>query len=162
MTRSFKTMAGALALSLCACEYSATPAEGGLPAAAAADADAVKSLETRFLTAWEAKDPAVKDLYAADAVLMMPEMQPMQGARPIAESFDRFASDPAATFDAANATTVISAGGDLAYSQGTYTMRFTNPATKAVEEGKGYYLLVHKKQPDGSWKVVQDVSSPLP
>jgi uncharacterized protein (TIGR02246 family) len=153
--------AGVLALALCACDQAATP-EAQAGASVAADAEAVKQLETRFLTGWEAKDPAVKALYAPNATMVVPNTAPRQDPQSIAEAFDNHARDPAATFDATNATTVISGGGDLAFSQGTYTESHTNAETGAIERTNGYYLVVYKKQADGSWKVVQDVSSPLP
>ena len=152
----------ALALSVSACER---PAASGNDAAAveasAADSAAVKETETSFIAALEAKDvAAVKASYAADAVMVLPQMAPMKGIAAISADYDKYAADKAAKFDATNESTVV--GADLAYSQGTYTATYTNPETKAVENGQGYYLIVYKKQPDGSWKIVQDVSSPLP
>ena len=163
MRQSVIILAGAaLALPLAACQDRTQPAQADPSVAMQADAEAVKTLENAFIAGWKAKDPAVKALYAADAVMMVPNAPPNRGAAAIAASFARYAADPAAAFDATNATTVVSAGGDLAYSQGNYTTRFTDPGTKAVDSTQGYYLLVYKKQRDGSWKVVQDVSSPLP
>jgi ketosteroid isomerase-like protein len=49
---------------------------------------------------------------------------------------------------------MASKGGDMAYSQGTYTMTVTNPKTKKPMTHKGKYLTVYTKQTDGSWKVV--------
>ena len=78
----------------------------------------------------------------------------------IGADYDKFAADPAGKFDATNESTVV--GADMAYSQGTYTVTYTNSDTKAVENSQGYYLVVYRKQNDGSWKIVQDVSSQLP
>ncbi len=152
----------ALALSLTACDRAAAPADApAAGAASAADSDAVKQMETAFLAALESKDVAsVKTNYAADAVMVLPDQAPFKGIAAISADYDKFAADPVAKFDATNESTVV--GGDLAYSQGTYTVTYTNPKTKAVENGQGYYIVVYKKQPDGSWKIVQDVSSPTP
>jgi ketosteroid isomerase-like protein len=49
---------------------------------------------------------------------------------------------------------------DLAYSQGTYSVTSTDPKTKKVMAEKGSYVEVYKKQPDGSWKVVEDINTP--
>ena len=49
--------------------------------------------------------------------------------------------------------------GDLAYSQGTYAVTATDPKTKKVIMEKGKYVEVYKKQPDGSWKIVEDINN---
>jgi len=153
----------ALAVSLAACDRAGAPAEGNSPAAAsasAADTDTVKKVETDFLAAIEAKNvAAVKANYATDAVMVLPNQAPLKGIEAISGDYDKFAADAAGKFDATNESTVV--GADMAYSQGTYTVTYTNSETKAVENGQGYYLVVYKKQDDGSWKIVQDVSSPL-
>jgi ketosteroid isomerase-like protein len=60
---------------------------------------------------------------------------------------------------------MASKGGDMAYSQGTYTMTVTNPKTKTPMAVKGKYLTVYTKQPDGGWKAVAHAfnsDSPVP
>ena len=51
---------------------------------------------------------------------------------------------------------MASKGGDMVYTQGTYTMTMTNPKTKKPMTDKGKYLTVYTKQTDGSWKAVAD------
>lgn len=152
----------ALVLSLAACDRADRPVrETAGEEATAAGADAVKQVDAAFITALEAKDmAAIKAHYAPDAVMVLPGQPPMRGIDAISASYDEFAADPAGKFDATSESTV--AGGDMAYSQGTYTVTWTNPQTKEIENGQGYYVVVYRKQPDGSWKIVQDVSSPTP
>jgi ketosteroid isomerase-like protein len=55
----------------------------------------------------------------------------------------------------------VAKSGDLGYTQGTYTMTTTDPKTKKPVTDKGKC----KKQADGTWKAVADMSSsdtPLP
>ena len=52
--------------------------------------------------------------------------------------------------------------GDLAYADATYKMTYTNPNTSKVDSGNGYCIWVFRKQSDGSWKIVRDVSTPVP
>lgn len=161
--KKWSMAAAAASLLLCTAGCGSQAAtDDGARDAVMSDAEAVKRLETAFLDDWEAKRPSVKAHYADDATIMLPNAQPITGPEPIARTFERFVADPNASFDATNSVTVISEGSDLAYSQGTYRMRSTDRSTGKVGESQGYYLLVHKKQPDGTWKVVQDVSSPLP
>jgi ketosteroid isomerase-like protein len=53
----------------------------------------------------------------------------------------------------------ISKASDMAYSQGTYTVTATDPKTRKVMTSKGNYVEVYKRQPDGSWKVVEDIGT---
>ena len=153
MTQSSAKSAAAalLILILCACEAARSSTE-----------ERSEKLLQAFLADWESKSPRAKTHYAPDAVMVVTDAPPRRGMPAISQSFDRFAADKTAKFDATNAVTVMSAGGDIAYSQGTYTLEESDPRTGKLQRSNGYYLLVHKKQPDGSWKIVQDVSSRLP
>jgi ketosteroid isomerase-like protein len=53
----------------------------------------------------------------------------------------------------------VAKSGDLGYSQGAYTMTFTDPKTKKVLTERGKYVTVFKKQADGSWKAVADIDN---
>ena len=54
----------------------------------------------------------------------------------------------------------VAKSGDLAFTQGVYTMVTTDPKTKKAVTEKGTYLTAYKKQTDGSWKAVQDINTP--
>ncbi|MGC2108126.1 MAG: DUF4440 domain-containing protein [Candidatus Korobacteraceae bacterium] len=47
---------------------------------------------------------------------------------------------------------------DLGFSSGTYQMSFKDSADEIVSD-QGKYVIVWKKQADGSWKVVLDISN---
>ena len=51
----------------------------------------------------------------------------------------------------------VSKGGDLAYSQGAYTMTATDAKTKKPVTEKGKYLTIYRKQADGSWRAIEDM-----
>lgn len=56
----------------------------------------------------------------------------------------------------------VAQSGDLAYSSGTYEVKFNDPSGKPGND-RGKYLQVWKKQADGSWKCVMDTwNSDLP
>jgi len=163
MTRLVLLTAGAaLALSLAACDRASAPAGNAASAeTAAADTDAVKKVEADLLAAIAAKDLAgATAAYADDAVMAIPFEQPYRGKDAIKGSYEKFFKDPAGKFVATQESAVVS--GDMAYTQGTYTVSYTNSETKQAESGQGYYVVVYRKQSDGSWKVVQDISSPTP
>lgn len=156
----------ALALSLAACDRAAAPADGNAAPAAeasAADADAVRQAFADFNAAIAARDLAkVRAQYASDAVMVIPGQAPFRGIDAIMADYEGFAADPAGKYVPGPETTHVSSGGDLAYGLVDYQVTFTNPDTKAVEEASRYNLTVYKKQADGSWKVVQDISAPIP
>jgi uncharacterized protein (TIGR02246 family) len=51
--------------------------------------------------------------------------------------------------------------GDMAYDYGEFTRQFTPPQAKSQVQ-HGYYLVVLRRQPDGSWKIVRHVSTVPP
>ena len=56
----------------------------------------------------------------------------------------------------------VDVSGNLGVSSGTYEMSFDGPAGKPISD-RGKYVVVWKKQADGSWKVIRDISiSDLP
>jgi uncharacterized protein (TIGR02246 family) len=133
-------------------------------ASATADASAtVGKNQADFLAALRAKDFArVKAHYAPDAVMIQPGEPVFKGIAAISANYDQFARDAGASVEGINNSIVVSSAGDLAFAEGTYDAGFTNPKTKAISHSKGYYVLIYRKQPDGSWKIVRDISSTIP
>jgi len=59
----------------------------------------------------------------------------------------------------------LEVGGDWAYMRGTYTITVTPKAGgPPVEEDRGNWLWIVKRQPDGAWKIYRGMgaSEPLP
>jgi ketosteroid isomerase-like protein len=54
----------------------------------------------------------------------------------------------------------VSRSGELGYSYGRYELENTEDGEKSVE--KGYFTHVWKRNAEGEWKLVADVTSPLP
>jgi ketosteroid isomerase-like protein len=52
----------------------------------------------------------------------------------------------------------IAASGDLGWTTGTWEVR---SSPDAAPSGRGLYVSIWRKQPDGSWKVVMDLGNPL-
>jgi len=152
----------ALALSLAACDRGKAPAGDAASAeASTADTDAITKAEADLLAAIAAKDMAATTaLYADDAVMAIPFEAPARGKDAITASYDEFYKDPAGKFEATQESAVVS--GDMGYTQGSYTVSYTDSETNKAESGQGYYVVVYRKQPDGSWKIVQDISTPTP
>jgi uncharacterized protein (TIGR02246 family) len=139
------------------------PSPSAAPDTHDADVKAVKDTEA----AW-AKDAATKDVdkfigyYADDAVVLLPNAPAITGRDNIRAALKPMMSDPnfALTFSATKVD--VAKSGDLAYTQGTYSMTVTDPKTKAPVTDRGKYITIFKKQGD-SWKTVQDmISSDMP
>jgi len=127
------------------------------PDTRAADVQAVKDIEAASL-----KDAAAKDAdkwatyFAEDASGLFPGDGMLNGKAGIKAAMATYFADPNFSLTLQSTRAMASKGGDMAYSQGTYTMTVTNPKTKKPMTHKGKYLTVYTKQTDGSWKVVAD------
>jgi ketosteroid isomerase-like protein len=54
----------------------------------------------------------------------------------------------------------IEVSGDLAFARGHYADRYTDPKANQVRSEAGTFLMIYKKQDDGSWKIIEDFSAP--
>ena len=92
-------------------------------------------------------------LYAQDAVFLPPNGERITGRDEIRKltkaAMDTFTSD--LTFQSMK----LEHSGDLAYDSGAYREALTNVSDGGVSHGQGNYLMVFKRQPDGSWLIVQ-------
>ena len=52
----------------------------------------------------------------------------------------------------------VARSGELGYTSGTYEMSFKDASGKTSSD-KGKYVMVWKKQADGAWKVLLDISN---
>jgi len=143
----------AFALLTTGCSNAPTPP----PDTRAADLQAVKDVEA----AWN-KDVAAKDpdkwasYFAEDGSGLYPGAATVNGKAAIRAAIAPFLADPNFSLTFQSTRAMASKGGDMVYSQGTYTMTLTDPKTKKPMTDKGKYLTVYMKQADGSWKAVAD------
>jgi uncharacterized protein (TIGR02246 family) len=141
------------AVLMAACSSAPPP----LPDTRDADLRAVKDLEAAWV-----KDAASKDAdrwagnFAEDGSILYPGMATVNGKAGIKAAAATFLADPNFSLTFQSTRMEASKGGDMVYSQGTYTMTMTNSKTKKPMTDKGKYLTVYRKQTDGSWKAVAD------
>ena len=148
----------ALALSiLTACTQAPPPPP---PDTRAADEKTIRDYESQWAKEFTAKDmDKVLAHYADDGSVLMPDIGIMTGKDAIRGGLKDFLADPAFTLDLQTAKVEVSKGSDIAYSQGTYAVTFTDPKAKKVMTEKGKYVEVYRKQADGSWKVAEDINN---
>jgi ketosteroid isomerase-like protein len=104
-------------------------------------------------------EPILK-FYAPDAAFLQPNGDRITGSAALRSLFQNimttFTSD--LTLHSRN----LEASGDLAYDSGDFEESLTNLATGAKIASKGSYVVIYKRQSDGSWKIVQHVWTGTP
>ena len=141
-------------------ETAATPDTAAPAAAPTADAgtvrQAIDSASARYADAVMRGDAtAAVAHFADDAIFMAPNREASRGREAIREWHAGGFS--AGSFKEFKTTTEdVLVGGDLAVETGTYEFRL-QPRTGGETADKGKYVVVWKRRPDGSWKVVRDV-----
>jgi len=124
----------------------------------AADQKAIRDGEIAWASDWAAKDlDKIVSHYADDAALMITDAPVMKGKDAIRTGLKAMLADK--NLSLSFTTTSAEVSKDLGYTTGTYSMTMTNSKTKKAETEKGKYVTVYKKQADGSWKSVADISN---
>lgn len=127
------------------------------PDTRAADLQAVKDVEAAWVKDVTTKDPDKwASYFAEDGSGLYPGAGILDGKAAIKAAMTPILADPNFSLTFQSTRAMASKGGDMVYSQGTYTMTMTDPKTKKPMTDKGKYLTVYTKQPDGSWKAIAD------
>jgi uncharacterized protein (TIGR02246 family) len=148
---------GCLALAALTTACGTAPAPAPAPDTSAADLSAVHDVEAAWV-----KDVATKDAdkwasyFTEDGSALYPGMAILSGKAAIKTAMGPVLADPNFSLTFASTRMEASKGGDMIYSQGTYSGTMTNPKTKKSMTDKGKYLTVYRKQADGNWKAVAD------
>jgi uncharacterized protein (TIGR02246 family) len=143
-------------LSMAACNQ--TPQAVAPPDTHDADVKAISDLEAKQVADFGAKNlDGLVGFYADDAVVMNPGEPPAKGKDAIQNGLKGMIADPALNlkFKADK----VDVSGNLGYTQGTYTLTITDPATHKAINDHGSYVTTYRRQADGSWKAVADIAS---
>jgi uncharacterized protein (TIGR02246 family) len=148
--------AAAMALTFTACNQTADTHD--------ADVAALQANESQWNQDYLSRDAdKIVAHYADDAVLMIPGMPATSGKEAIRTALKQMVSDPALSLKFQASKVDVAKSGDLAYTQGSYTITMTDPQTKQPINDHGSYVTTYRKQADGTWKAVADiVSSDIP
>ncbi len=126
----------------------------------AADVKAIKDNETQWNQDFAAKNvDKLVSHYADNAVLMTTGMAASNGKDAIRKTVAEMVSDPALSLKFHALRVEVSKSGDMGFTQGSYTLTMTDPASKQVIHDHGSYVTTYAKQPDGSWKAVADIAT---
>jgi ketosteroid isomerase-like protein len=115
--------------------------------------DWVQDLRTKQL------EPIVK-LYAPGAVFLQPSGERITGSAALRTLFQNIM----ATFnsDLILHSQNLETSGDLAYDSGDFQETLTAIASGTKIAAKGSYIIIYKRQPNGSWQIVQHVWTGTP
>jgi uncharacterized protein (TIGR02246 family) len=155
--------AAALIVSVSACQkYEAKEGNAGAAMSdTGAVTDAIKADEKAWNDQFASKDvDALAGHYASDAYFVIPGMKAISGSADIHKAYVDAFKDPA--FAVSFSSDKIEVSGDLAYSRGHFTEKYTDPKSKQPVADGGSYITVYKKQEDGSWKAVEDFTAVEP
>jgi len=156
--RFFVAVVSVCSLMACSPQPSATQVD------TAAIAATIRADEAQWNADFAARDAArIASHYADNAVLMLPGIPALSGRDNIQAAL---AAGPltdhnfSLTFHADDVQ--VANGGDFAFSRGPFAATESDPRTHAVTSSSGNYVTVWRKQSDGRWLAVADISTPEP
>lgn len=123
--------------------------------------EAIAEINASWTEAFQMGDAAsLTAMYTEDAFRLAPNEPTLRGREAIEQAFTTLIERTTARTITIN-TTEYGAGGNLAYSIGTYTASYEVEGETDQDEGK--YLVLSKLADDGSWKIYAHIwSSDLP
>ena len=114
----------------------------------------IEAANAAFIRGLEQGDAAaMAAVYEPDGRLLAPNTEPQQGSAAI-EAFWKTIID-AGVRGALLETQTVDERDDLAVEVGRYTLRTAADGGEIVDVGK--YVVIHRRQPDGSWRYAVDV-----
>ena len=116
----------------------------------------IDSAQTRYIDAVTRGDvAALSTFYTDDAVVLVPNAKAMRGRTEIDKGNTAMVAEMKVTA-LKLATDDVITGGDLAIETGTYDQTLQPKSGKAIHD-VGKYVVVWKKQSDGSWRIVREI-----
>jgi uncharacterized protein (TIGR02246 family) len=159
MTRTSSFLLAATAVFVACFAACSQPQPAAPPDTRAADAATIQANDAEFAKAAGAKDiDSCVSLYMDDAVIFSPGAPAVVGKDNIRKFFSRMTDGPAMQFAFSNMTVDVARSGDIAEDRGSMQVTVTDKKGKSTTQ-TGQYVLVWKKQADGSWKVAADTSA---
>ena len=123
------------------------------------DRAAINKTRNEYVSAWKAADAAqIGGLYTDDALVLYPNQPAVEGKTGILGYFKSFFAEfPQNDFDLTSAE--IEIVGSWAFDRGTYRWRGVPRTGGEPIEDHGKYLVILRRQADGSWKVARDMDN---
>jgi uncharacterized protein (TIGR02246 family) len=120
---------------------------------------AVRAASAAWSQAATAKDlDKAVSFYADDAVALFNKAPAARDKESIRKSWTALLAAPGPGLSWQTSSVEVARSSDIAYETGTYDFVTTDKKGKSSDE-KGKFVVVWKKQTDGSWKVVVDTDN---
>ena len=117
---------------------------------------AIEAVNAQLAEAFSRGDAtAFASFYTPDGKMMAPNAESSAGRQAIEESFAPDFSTNPPTLKLTTAD--VEVHGDTAIEAGNYSISFILPGQEEAMEDHGKYVVVWKKQADGSWKLHWDI-----
>ena len=125
----------------------------------ARDRTAIDSFRTRYAATWKAGDAdQLASLYTSDALVLYPDQPALRGRSAIATYFRGFFAEFAQeVFELTSEE--IQVAGPWAFDRGTVRWRGVPRKGGMPVDDLGKYLVVLRRQPDGSWRLARDMDN---
>ncbi len=124
----------------------------------------IGTLRDQFATAYNSNDAAaVAGLYTDDAVLMPSDQSAVEGKAAIQSWYQTMYKGGSVKIALTSLETQVA--GDWGYDRGAAMLTITPKGKGKVMEESSKYLVILKRQADGSWKVFRDMdngNNPMP
>ena len=121
---------------------------------------AIEKANAAFEAEFEAgKSAALGAMYTEDAIAFPPGAEMVKGRSAIAQLWKETMGSGVKKIDLV--TLDVGVSGDVAHETGTVQLTIT-PEGKGSITGMAKYLVVWKRQTDGSWKIHRDIWNDLP
>lgn len=128
----------------------------------AGEIQAIRENEARWNREFEAGDlERVVAHYAGDATMMAPGVPACGGREAIRSALRKMLVDYAMSLKFQTGRVEVAASGDMAWSQGSYSITMTDPGAGKPVSSTGNYVTVYRNEA-GVWKAVSDIASPGP
>jgi uncharacterized protein (TIGR02246 family) len=125
----------------------------------AADEAAIRAASADWSKASQSKDlDKATSYYADEAVYFTNNGARVKGKDAIKMAWKPMLETPGPGLTFETTYVEVARSGDLAYEYGTYDLKTEAKKGKVADE-KGKYVVVWKKQADGSWKAVADIDN---
>jgi uncharacterized protein (TIGR02246 family) len=120
----------------------------------------IEAANAKFSAAFERGDAAgVAALYTQDAMLFPPDSEIVKGRQAIGDFWQ--ATHKSGVKSAKLTTLDVGTSGDVAYEVGTVLLAI-QPEGKPAATASAKYVVVWKRQADGSWQLHRDIWNNLP
>ncbi|MGH9683976.1 MAG: YybH family protein [Candidatus Acidiferrales bacterium] len=142
-----------------ACSRTPNPQVAQEPDTRAADGAAIRAASAAWSQATQAKDlDKAVSFYADDAMEFADKGPLVSGKDNLRQGWQKMLALPGPGLSFTTTAVEVARSGDMAYEYGAYDFATAGKRSKVTHQ-KGKYVVVWKKQADGSWKAAIDIDN---